>query len=133
MTELLLLLLGAALGIVLREVWVFRQICADAERTGRPPARKGRASLRRALLSPLGRYVLDLLQDPAAWKLRGLDLAHASGLVLDMKPDVGFDIEDPGGVTDFIDELPWLDRQLLWRRVRDLHQHLKYPEILRAP
>lgn len=84
----------------------------------------------RWLLSPLGAHVHRLLQDPAAWSLRGLDLQHASGLVLDLKPGGGFDLADPGGVSDFTTELPALDRWLLWPRVRAMQQQLKFPQIL---
>ncbi len=118
-------LLGALVGIILREAWVIRQTLADEKRRGR------NVGLARFFLSTLGKRVAELLADgPGAWTFRGMNLEHRSGLVLDLQPGGTFDIADPGGVTDYMDELPALDRWLLWPKVRDLRHRLRYPELL---
>lgn len=84
-------------------------------------------SLVHYFLSPLGAHVHSLLQQPSRWRLLAGAIAHDSGISLRMSRSE-FDVADDG-YSDFITELSWLDRIILWPMAKRIRHQLKYPGL----
>lgn len=84
--------------------------------------------IRKMFLTDLGRHVHDLLLLPAdEWRLAGSTLVHRGGVALSMIPGA-FDVCD-AGLGDFVRELGFIERLVLYPMARRLRAQLKLREI----